>query len=275
METEISKFRQMVQEVQEETNFSLSGVGCMDEIPLSFITCDSKKKVVVNCDLESSNVVVILTCLADGGLLPPVIVLKEHPPSTSAARYNPYVIYKEQTFVDEKTLHDWLQKVWLTFVPSPSLLIMDCFKPHVESILQETMSESGVTPVIIPEGCSCKLQPVHASGIVKKFRAVIQESWNNQKSVKAESSSTEDGVQTEDSITPSDDEIIQWVLKAHSELESHKHLIRRSFIVTGISLAPDHSEDALVGNVEWFGLDNNEHILSPASTTQDDSDLDI
>ncbi|GFY64182.1 pogo transposable element with ZNF domain [Trichonephila inaurata madagascariensis] len=264
MEAEVTKFRVMIKELQEENNFSTLAIGCMDEIPFLFTNSGSERRVIINSGMSSWNALVILSCLADGTLLPPMIVLKG-PEDTLPPEGLKHVVFREKLLADQYVMIKWVNDVWLGNVPSPSMLLMDCFEPHTCSPVQDTMLESGITPVVMPEGCASKLQPLGVC-IARNFQESIQDIWSSSRNIAEDYSKTAAGTYP--------GEIAQCIAAAFERLKDRRDVVRRSFVVTGIAVAPDGSEDALIENADWFGCSGDEHVLSPASDSDRDSDLD-
>ncbi|GIY25026.1 pogo transposable element with ZNF domain [Caerostris darwini] len=264
MEAEVTKFRVMIKDLQEENNFSNLAIGCMDEIPLLFTNSGSERRVIMNSGMSSWNAVVILSSLADGTLLPPMMVLKGSQEAIPPEGLQ-HVVFREKLLADQYVMSKWVTDVWLTNVPSPSMLLMDCFEPHTCSSVQDTMLESGITPVIMPEGCASKLQPLGVC-ITRSFQESVQEIWSSSRSLATDFSKT--------AASTYPGEIAKCIAAAFECLRDKQDMVRRSFVVTGIAVAPDGSEDALIENADWFGCSGDEHVLSPASESDRDSDLD-
>ncbi|KAF8788249.1 uncharacterized protein LOC129972234 isoform X1 [Argiope bruennichi] len=264
MEAEVTKFRVMIKELQEENNFSTLAIGSMDEVPLLFTNSGSERSVIINSGMSSWNAVVILSCLADGTLLPPMIVLKG-PEDSSPPEGLKHVVFREKMLADQHVMNKWVNEVWLSNVASPSMLLMDCFEPHTCSSVQDTMLESGITPVIMPEGCASKLQPLGVC-VTRNFQEYVQEIWSSSRNSAVDFSKAAAGTYT--------GEIARCIAAAFERLRDRRDVVRRSFVVTGIAVAPDGSEDALIENADWFGCSGDEHVLSPASDSERDSDLD-
>ncbi|KAG8180733.1 hypothetical protein JTE90_004691 [Oedothorax gibbosus] len=254
MEAAVAQFRVTLKELQEENGFSSMAIGCMDEVPLLF---PASGPVIVNSGMSSWNAVVVLSCLADGQLLPPLVVVKGAACPLEGAP--PHVLFQEEgrPLVDGGTVRRWVEEVWLPAVPSPSLLLLDCFQPHVAA--QEAMLEAGVTPVLLPEGCASKLQPLNAC-ITRHFQEAVQDVWKVGR--------TPGGAQ------PSPVDMVRCVLGAFQRLQDRSDVVRRSFVVTGVAVAPDGSDTPMIENADWFGCSGDEHVLSPASDSEPDSDLD-
>ncbi|GIZ00707.1 pogo transposable element with ZNF domain [Caerostris extrusa] len=212
MEAEVTKFRVMIKDLQEENNFSNLAIGCMDEIPLLFTNSGSERRVIMNSGMSSWNAVVILSSLADGTLLPPMMVLKGSQEAIPPEGLQ-HVVFREKLLADQYVMSKWVTDVWLTNLP-------------------------GVCP-----------------GNLSSSRSLAT-----------------DFSKTAASTYPG--EIAKCIAAAFECLRDKQDMVRRSFVVTGIAVAPDGSEDALIENADWFGCSGDEHVLSPASESDRDSDLD-
>ncbi|KAM7313786.1 uncharacterized protein ISCGN_003579 [Ixodes scapularis] len=234
LEDRVSLFRQQVQRLQEQHSLTNAAIGAMDEVPLYFSVGTSGgigggTLLVRRCSLEASQAVVLLSCLSDGAILPPLVILKA---SSHALEANhSFVLQQEDMHVDRATVEHWVEVVWRRFVPSPSLLFLDCFEPH-------TVVASSVVDVkvaVTPSGCSSQTHPV-VVWLRRKFQALVHRLWLEGSAGKN---------------VPTTREIVDCVARTWKHLQAEgQDAVRKSFMVTGAVLAPDHSDDHLLGRAE-------------------------
>lgn len=235
LEERVSIFRQEVQKIQEQHSLTNAAIGAMDEVPLYFSAGASGgigggTLLVRRCGLEASHAVVLLSCLSDGAILPPFVILKSSGDQPDV-NYS-FVLFQENMKLQVSTIELWLECVWGRFVPSPSLLFLDCFNPHVAL---GNASGTQVKVAITPAGCTSKTHPV-VVWLRRKFQVLVQRYW-------VESGHTRN--------VPTTQEVLDAVASAWKELQAvGQDAVRKSFAVTGAVLASDHSEDHLLGNAE-------------------------
>lgn len=229
LEEKVNSFRQQVQQLQERHSFTNAAIGAMDEIPLCFTSPVSGGGALLirRCGLESAHAVVLLSCLADGAILPPLVLLK-------GSNYNEsincgFVLHQEDMRVDMTTMDYWAIHLWSRYVPSPSLLLLDCFEPHA----MFAASAGDVKVAIMPGGCTSQLHPVTV-WLRRKFQALVQSAWLQSGSTRT---------------VPSPRETLDCITSAWQRLQGGvaQDAVRNSFTITGAVLAADHSEDHLLG----------------------------
>ncbi|KAL3224647.1 hypothetical protein MRX96_026443 [Rhipicephalus microplus] len=186
--------------------------------------------LVRRCGFEQSQAIVFLSCLSDGGVLPPLAVLKG---SSSASEVNGmFVLCQEEMKVDRSTVEYWADHVWGRFVPSPSFLILDSFEPHNEFAAS---TGSDIKVAITPPACSSQTHPVFV-WLRRKFQALV-----NKMSVDRGSSRS----------IPTVQEMLECIAAAWRHLQATSHeAVQKSFAVTGTLLTGDPNEDDMVGRAE-------------------------
>lgn len=235
LEQKISSFRLEVQRLQEQCGVTSAAIGAMDEVPLYFSSgagggTGTGSLLVRRCGFEQSQAIVFLSCLSDGGVLPPLAVLKG---SSSASEVNGmFVLCQEEMKVDRSTVEYWADHVWGRFVPSPSFLILDSFEPHNEFAAS---AGSDIKVAITPPACSSQTHPVFV-WLRRKFQALV-----NKMSVDRGSSRS----------IPTVQEMLECIAAAWRHLQATSHeAVQKSFAVTGTLLTGDPNEDDMVGRAE-------------------------
>ncbi|XP_064471544.1 uncharacterized protein LOC135385883 [Ornithodoros turicata] len=229
LEDKVNAFRHHIQQLQEQHSLTNAAIGAMDEVPLYFSSPASGGGTLLirRCGLETAHAIVLLACLADGAILPPLVILK-------GTNYNQntnygFVLHQDEMKVEATTVDYWATHLWSRYVPSPSLLLLDCFEPHVSF----AACTEDVKVAIAPGGCTSQVHPVIV-WLRCNFQTLVQKSW-------LESGSPRN--------VPSPQEALDCITRAwqHLQCSTAQDAIRKSFTVTGAVLAADHSEDHLIG----------------------------
>jgi len=165
-------------------DYPLAFIGNMDETPVSFdlpsnTTIDELGTRTVSIRTtghERTNFTVVLTCMADGTKLPPLIIfkLKKIPkgnfPSGVIVRANP------TGWMNENEMLYWIENVWIKRVrlSNPqSLLVLDSFSAHIVDSVKRRFGEKNTNIAVIPGGLTSHLQPLDVS-INKSFKAKVK-----------------------------------------------------------------------------------------------------
>ncbi|XP_050034354.1 uncharacterized protein [Dermacentor andersoni] len=235
LEEKISSFRLEVQRLQEQCGVTSAAIGAMDEVPLYFSSgagggTGTGSLLVRRCGFEQSQAIVFLACLSDGGVLPPLAVLKG---SSSVSEVNGmFVLCQEEMKVDRNTVEYWAERVWGRFVPSPSFLILDSFEPHKQFAAS---AGSDIKVAITPPACSSQTHPV-VVWLRRKFQALV-----NKMSVDRGSSRS----------IPTVQEMLECIAAAWRHLQATSHdAVQKSFAVTGALLTGDPDEDDMIGRAD-------------------------
>lgn len=125
---------------------------------------------------------IILASLADGTILPTVVFLRGQPLSPDAPALPDIILEaKPEGFSDEERLQLWFDRVWQRHMKSNSggngLLVMDPYRGHLSQKFLALLNSADTLPGIIPNACSCRLQPLEACvGVV--LREFLQTRWS-------------------------------------------------------------------------------------------------
>lgn len=163
-------------------DYPLALIGNMDEVPMSFdlptnVTiddCGTNTVSLRTSGYEKSNYTVVLTCMADGAKLPPVIIFKlvnvprQTFPAGVIIRANP------SGWMNSNEMLWWIENVWNRRgrTDPRSLLVLDSFKGHIEDTVKRRFFEKNTNLAVIPGGCTSKLQPLDVA-VNKSFKAKV------------------------------------------------------------------------------------------------------
>jgi transposase len=164
-------------------DYPLAFIGNMDETPITFdlpsnTTIDEVGTRTVSIRTtghERTNFTVVLSCMADGTKLPPLIIfkLKKIPrgnfPSEVVVRAN------QTGWMNESEMKYWIENVWVkrARLSSPkSLLVLDSFSAHIVDSVKRRFIEKNTDIAVIPGGLTSRLQPLDVS-INKSFKSKV------------------------------------------------------------------------------------------------------
>ena len=134
-------------------------------------------------------------------------------------------------WMTEEILLKWFTKLWSTVKLSDSVqpvLIFDHCPVHKKKIIFATIERKGAKYFLIPPGCTGYLQPLDVS-INKPFKDKIRAMYKDW--VQDESLSSNNVTKQSNIKTPSNDLMIDWVLKSLAEINAS--MIKKSFKTCG------------------------------------------
>ncbi|KAK7790606.1 hypothetical protein R5R35_005162 [Gryllus longicercus] len=245
----VTQFRTSLRDLVRTNALSPDAIGNMDELPLGFSAplagTPRRQLLLRKPGMDSCHATVVLCCLADGTLLPTMLILKDEV-ELAKPDSNVIVIQQDNGVMDLACMQKWLHFVWFRYAPNPNLLVADSFGPHCASEVTDAFAKGSSCKrllKLIPAGCSSKLQPLDVS-LKRTFQQYLDHCW--------ERLNTGAGIGWacgQQLRLPSARELIQWVTNAHHYvMTSRQETIRRSFLVTGLLVADNHSEDHFIEN---------------------------
>lgn len=251
----VDNFRTEVQQIIRDKNLALGCIGNMDELCLNFSvlmsgSSNAKRQLLVRkSEMENCHATIVLACLADGNILPPAVIVKLSAfEDLGPLADNMVVLQQEEGLMDGACLDQWLQQVWFKCVQSPNLLMLDCLNAHTGDNIVAQFSQHKSTELIIPGGCTSKLQPLDVS-LKNLFHAFIQKKWI---AFNSSSSGMWDAGNNKLHL-PGCRELVDWVSATYRELQiTEQEAVRRSFLVTGLTVAANRSEDHFIENLSMI-----------------------
>nr|CAD7434292.1 unnamed protein product [Timema monikensis] len=216
----VELFRFNVQKLIREKAIPLAAVGNMDELHLNFTislpgsgTNWKRHLVLRRPDMDNCHATVVLACLADGNMLPPMLILKGNlDASPDFESFEVSVTYQKDAQMDLTTMETWLERIWF------NLLIADCYEPHGVTNITDIFRARGCHCAVIPGGCTSRLQPLDIT-IKKEFQDVIEKQWNSFNSISNGSWDTQNKLQL-----PGQREIIDWVSTAYRHVQTNQQI---------------------------------------------------
>jgi hypothetical protein len=157
-------------------DYPLAYIGNMDETPVSFdlpsnTTIDklgARSVSIRTTGHEKANFTLVLTCMADGTKLLPLIIFKLR--NVPRGNFLPEVIIRanQKGWMNENEMLYWIENIWTKRerISNPqSLLVLDSFSAHI-------VGEKNTNIAVIPGGLTSRLQPLDVS-VNKSFKTKV------------------------------------------------------------------------------------------------------
>ena len=184
LEERIQAFHHQIKRVAEINKFEI--VGSIDETPLFFdvvpgrvLDKKGKRSVVVRTTgNQKRHLTVVLTVLADGVVLPALAIFKGKK-QPKFHEVGVFIRAQEKAWMDEPMMLEWIDIVWEPATEGRrALLILDSFSAHITPAIKERLKEINTVPVVIPGGCTSKVQPLDVS-LNKPFKSYVHHYWSD------------------------------------------------------------------------------------------------
>lgn len=179
----------------------------------------------------------VLTCTADGGFPPPMVIFKGKTDRTIKNLCIPegfIVVTQEKAWMDDVLMLRYIEEIWMAHVrgtgSKESLLTLDRFSAHISESSTKKFSENNVHTCVIPGGCTSILQPLDVC-LNKPFKCHLRKSWQEYMLVEMEKLGNSGKTKVP---PPSRQDIVNWIAIAWKALKAKKDQITKSFVVTGI-----------------------------------------
>lgn len=164
-------------------DYPLKYIGNMDETPLWFdlpsnTTIDHKGTKTVSIRTtghERTSFTVVLACMADGRKLPAVCIFKLKNVPRENFPHGIHIRANKKGWMNEEEMLWWIETVWTSRNPfgnSRSMLVLDSFRGHTVNSVKNRLVEKNTNIVVIPGGCTSKLQPLDVA-INKSFKTKV------------------------------------------------------------------------------------------------------
>ncbi|XP_069032895.1 pogo transposable element with ZNF domain [Embiotoca jacksoni] len=238
LETAVESFREFTRKVIRVHELSDRTVAAMDELCLFVDLRLAQDKAHRSEALELTGslplVTVYLTALADGTVLPSLVVANRKLPDKVLPEFVLLEASPEGLLVEE-ALDLWTKKVWLQHVSGPvqhskSLLVLDRHREHMGDQYLTFISGLGTLPAVIPGGFSFRLQPLEVcvKPVLQRF---LLARW--VKFVNGDPKELEETVpqQLQANVAQL---LVDWVVEALTHLNKLQRLCKKSFDLTGL-----------------------------------------
>ncbi|KAG7225226.1 hypothetical protein INR49_014616 [Caranx melampygus] len=205
-------------------------LGAMDEIsifihPDKFNSQDSLAFQLSGSAEDTPVLDVVLSALSDGTLLSPLLFFRGTASLVPDGFPDNVLLEAQQKgFTNEERLQIWIDKVWrprvaVSGTDRQSVLMVDVHQGHQTDHFRDALSSASTDLVLIPSGCSCRLQPldVCVTPVLKDF---LQARWTQ-----LVSQGGLDGLGLDQLALT----LACWLSEVSSTLNSETNILRRSF----------------------------------------------
>lgn len=247
----VMNFQKYTINLRKKHNYDLAQMGNMDETPVTF---DLPGKRTVNAigertimmkttGHEKTHFTVVLSCMADGTRLKPVVIFKRKT-LPKGAKFPTGVVVKAHPkgWMDEKGTMDWLADVWNkrpgALLGQRSMLVWDMFRAHITDSVKEKAKNLKTDLCVIPGGLTSMLQPLDVC-LNKPFKDRLRHIWTAWM-MSGAAKTTKGGNLQKPDITL----VCAWVKEAWESIPNE--MIRKAFLKCSISNAMDGSQDDAV-----------------------------
>jgi len=106
---------------------------------------------------------VVLTVLVHGEVLPALAIFKGKK-QPELREVGVFVRAQVKAWMDEAMMLEWIDLVWEPATEGQrAMLILDSFSAHITPAVKQRLKEINTVPVVIPGGCTSKVQPLDVS----------------------------------------------------------------------------------------------------------------
>lgn len=264
-------FQRFVINLRKKYEYPLSQIGNMDETPVYFDmpsnkTVDVKGRKTIftrSTGHEKTRFTVVLTCLANGEKLKPMVIFKRKTLPKIKFPDGIFVHVHENGWMDEEGVRLWLNNIWDKRPDNQerSLLVWDMFRSHLTENVKMRARRKNVDMAVIPGGMTSLVQPLDVS-LNKPFKDSLREKWINWM-MDGEKTYTKGGNVRQASL----DTVCSWVLEAWNSINSD--IVQKSFKKCGISNSLDGTEDDMLWDDDMNEENNvNENVWDPYDTQE-------
>jgi hypothetical protein len=175
-----------------------------------------------------------------------------------------FVTHQDKSWMDEPLILWWVKDVLLKHTDGKHCLLVlvnDAFRAHITDSVTRSLHKANVSVVVIPGGCTSKIQPIDVC-LNKPIKDMVRGEWEAFLL-----SQVEAGGDT-DSMGAAKSDIAKWILATNSMLTSQRDLVVKCFKVCGISSAMNGSENHLVRCAKEMP-----QFVLPYAANNEDSDI--
>ncbi|NXO68761.1 POGZ protein, partial [Phainopepla nitens] len=233
-------FIEFVQRQIHTRDLPPSMIGAVDEISLfldaEMLGGDERKEPALQtvgngepwCEL-------VLTVLADGGVLPALVVSRGRLPRPAAVPRSVLLESKESGCGDDEIMELWAARVWRKHTEcrgggggggSKGMLVLDCHRTHLSEEVLAVLSAAGTLPAVIPAGCSSRAQPLDVC-VKRSLKNFLHKKWKERAKELADSDSS--------ALLQL---LLGWLGEALEILGDCPELIRKSFLLASVLPGP-------------------------------------
>ncbi|MES9884208.1 MAG: hypothetical protein ABW185_25465 [Sedimenticola sp.] len=247
LDDKLENFHKFVINQRKSHMYDIPSIGNMDETPMYFdmpgnstVHIKGDKTVAVRTSgAEKSHFTVVLSCLADGTKLKPMVIFKRKTMPKEKLPAGVVVEVNPKGWVNETVCNIWLEKIWDkrpgALLKRKALLVWDMFRAHLVESVKKTLQRLNTHQAVIPGGTTSILQPLDVC-LNKPFKVNMRKEWHAWM-IEGPTELTAAGNLKKPTIPL----VCGWVVKAWDAIPSD--MVARSFKKCGISNSMDGSED--------------------------------
>ncbi|XP_034029376.1 pogo transposable element derived with ZNF domain b [Thalassophryne amazonica] len=167
LDEKVKSFREFTRKLIQDCQLPDGAVATLDELclflDLSLVQVRCRRADALKLSASSSPLVTVyLTALADGTLLPSLVLAKA---KVLDKCVSDYILLESvtETLSAEEALDRWTNRIWIPHLSGQSwkgVLVLDRHQEHMGDPFLTAVSESGALPAMIPAGCSSHLHPL-------------------------------------------------------------------------------------------------------------------
>lgn len=231
----ISEYQTYVKKLHNKNNYELSQIGNADETPIFLdmprnytVNVKGEKQVIVKTTgNEKKRITVMLCVTADGGKLPPYVILNRKTIPKETFYEDVIVRAQKNAWMTSELMEDWLECVWdrrpksSANIDDRSMLILDAFRAHLTDDVKARIAEGDNDLVVIPGGLTSKLQSLDVC-INKPFKGHVQEQYDEWLMIDNHPLTPAGKIKK-----PSASTVVEWVSKAWNLIPPE--LVKKSF----------------------------------------------
>lgn len=248
LDEKVTLFHKFIIQQRQQNNIDIANIGNMDETSMNFempghqTVARVGESTVKTVGPEKTHFTVVLSCLADGTKLHPVIIFKRKAmpknlkiPAGVSVRVHP------NGWMDKGGTKFWLRNVWgrrpgAGLRKHPSILVWDKFHAHITGTIKAEAKKMATTLAVVPGGLTSMLQPLDVC-LKKLFKGQVYTLWQQWMH-----SYQEQLMKGESQTKPDIDLVAKWVKDAWDSVPPE--LVKLSFLKCGISSATDGTDES-------------------------------
>ncbi len=250
LEKKLESFMVQIRALRAKHQYPKELIINMDETPMYFdmvpgytINKKGAKEVHIRSSgSDKKRMTAVVTCTGSGLMLTTLAIFKGKRKLKFVAPSGIKTALQVKGWMDAGLMIKWFENVILPYTKGRrSLLVVDKFSAHETAEFLELASKNNVDVAIIPGGCTSKIQPVDVS-LNKPLKAIVRKKWMEYVHSLVDAQST-----AVDKLTPPTKELLlDWLKDGMEYLEKQSQIVKKSFLVCGITNALDGSENTFI-----------------------------
>ncbi|NXB06854.1 POGZ protein, partial [Cnemophilus loriae] len=215
----------------------------------------------------------VLTVLADGSVLPALVISRGHLARPAAVPARVLLESKENGCGDDEIMELWAARVWRKHTEcrggsSKGMLVLDCHRTHLSEEVLAVLSAAGTLPAVIPAGCSSRIQPLDVC-VKRSLKNFLHKKWKERSEELSDCGCDSSALLQL---------LLGWLGEALEILGNCPELIRRSFLVASVLPGPagnnGDEQEELIGAMEERLKLGKSRESSPELAENDDPEAD-